>query len=247
MNDQAYERSINLVRQRQAFEVVSSVKQHGVHSGDWLDVGCGVGNLLLEAKQAGFRILGLEPDPKAVSRARSLIGDEFIYQGLLSKDVVPDDSADIISTMDVLEHIPTNSLSNFAHMLHRKLRPNGLWCIKVPSTDGLYFQIAHMMLQLLGAPMYNGIKRLWQSEYKFPHTVYFNQHSLRRYLENHHFKVVDYKYLEEIPDSTVLDRMLVDPTISRHQAFLFAPGFYLINFIERKRGKSDALLMLARR
>lgn len=247
-NEEAYDRSINLVRQRQSVEVTSYVKQFTEPSGkDWLDVGCGVGNLLHEAKRAGFRVFGVEPQQRACERARSLVGNEAVHHGLMNEAAVPDNSFDIISTMDVLEHIPVNSLPDFARMLHRKLRAHGLWCIKVPSTDGLYFKVSHSMLRLVGSPIHNVIKRMWMSEAKFPHTVYFNQQTLQRYLETHSFKVIGYCYLEEVPTTTVLDRLTLTGTIPRYQALLFAPGFYLINFIERMRDKSDALLMLAQR
>ena len=39
----------------------------------------------------------------------------------------------------------------------------------------------------------------------------------------------------------------MDNTIPRWQAILIAPTLYFINFIEKARGKSDALLVLARR
>jgi hypothetical protein len=91
------------------------------------------------------------------------------------------------------------------------------------------------------------IKRLWQSDYEYPHTVYFNARTLKLYLENHGFELLSVRYLEDVPNSTVRNRLMMDNTIPKWQATLIAPSFYLINFIEKLRGKTDALLALARR
>jgi len=91
------------------------------------------------------------------------------------------------------------------------------------------------------------IKRLWQSEYEYPHRVYFNQKSLQSFLEKNGFEVIKATYLAEVPNSTVINRLLMDNTIPRWQALLLVPVFYCINIIEKIRRKSDAMLVLARR
>lgn len=247
IHDEAYRQSIGKVRRRQAGEVLSLVERHAKEGGEWLDVGCSFGYLLLAARQAGFKVCGVEPDEKAVRYARELVGDDLVRHGLMNEETTPDLSADVISTLDVLEHIPADALSNFARMIHHKLRPGGLWVIKAPSTEGLYFTLAHSLLPFGGPLMSGVVKRLWQSEYEYPHTVYFSLRTLGQFLVSHGFEVVASKYLAEVPNSTVMDRLLMDDTIPRWQAVLSAPAFYLINFIEGVRGKSDALLMLARR
>jgi len=245
INDESYQRSIGKVRQHQAREILHCVRQYAKEGGDWLDVGCSFGYLLFEAKQSGFNVFGVEPDEKAVRHARALVGDDVVRHGMMRDEIRADNSADIVSMLDVFEHIPADALSDFAGMIHRKLRPNGLWVIKVPSTEGFYFSLAHRLLPFGGASVSGVIKRLWQSEYEYPHAVYFNQGTLRRFLENEGYEVLASRYLAEVPNSTVMDRLLMDNTIGRWQAMLIAPAFYLINFIEKLRGKSDALLVVA--
>ena len=43
------------------------------------------------------------------------------------------------------------------------------------------------------------MRRLWQTDYEFPHTVYFNRASLQMWLKRHGFAVVDTCYLPEVP------------------------------------------------
>lgn len=242
----AYDQSIGLVRQQQAKQAISLVRSHlGDPRGLWLDIGCSFGYLLREAQQAGYEVLGMEPDETACSRARELVGHERVHHGLLSEDLVSDGSVDVVSTMDVLEHIPTQDLMGFALLVKRKLRSGGVWLIKVPTTDGIYFRAAHLLARVLPSLVSGVIARLWQSEYEFPHTVYFNEGSLGAYLRRHGFEMLERQYLEEIPVGTVRDRIAMDDSISKRSAYALALGAYAVNSMDRLRGTSDALLAMA--
>lgn len=230
IDDGSYARSIAPVRRAQAVEIVRFVSAHA-KGGTWLDVGCGYGYVLDAARAAGFAVRGLEPDAKAASAARERIGD--VETGTLH-DGTP--AADVLSTLDVLEHL--DDLGAFARLVQRKAR--ALWVIKVPSSDGLFFRVAHA-LRIRGA-----VQRLWQSGYEHPHTVYFDRATLTRFLDVHGFDVVAFRYLDEVPDGTVIDRLTLDGRTPRWTARLAVPLFAAINAIERLRGTSDALLVVAR-
>ncbi|HYO77909.1 MAG TPA: class I SAM-dependent methyltransferase, partial [Thermoanaerobaculia bacterium] len=223
VDDAAYAQSIGAVRRAQAEVIVRFVRDRG-GAGEWLDVGCGYGYVLDAARAAGFTVRGLEPDAKAARAARERIGT--VEQGLLDESTP---AADVLSTLDVLEHL--HDLDAFARLVARKAR--GLWVIKVPSSDGLFFRVAHA-LRLGGA-----VRRLWQSEYEHPHTVYFDEATLTRFLATTGFEVVAKRYLDEVPNGTVVDRLTLDGRMPRWQAALAVPLFFVINAIERLRGKSD--------
>lgn len=230
VDDRAYLESIGCVRRAQGEEIVGFVREHG-GAGEWLDVGCGFGYVLEAAQSAGFRVRGIEPDPNAARAARERALE--IEQGLL-EEFTP--SADVLSTLDVLEHL--DDINAFAELVKRKARV--LWVIKVPSSEGLFFRVAHA-LRIDGA-----VKRLWQSEYASPHTVYFDLPTLTRFLAGHGFEVVAWRYLDEVPNGTVVDRLTLDGSMPPWKARLAVPLFFVINRIERLRGKSDALVVLAR-
>lgn len=226
----AYLESIGRVRRAQGEAIVDFVREHG-GSGEWLDVGCGFGYLLEAARAAGFRTRGIEPDPTAAQAARERAGD--IEQGLLTDSTPP---ADVLSTLDVLEHL--DDINAFARLVKRKTR--ALWVIKVPSSDGLFFRVAHAF-RITGA-----VERLWQSNYEHPHTVYFDEATLVRFLGKHGFEVVATRYLDEVAANTVVDRLTLEGTMPRWKARLAVPLFYAINAVEHLRSKSDALVMIAR-
>lgn len=226
----AYAQSIGLVRRAQGKAIVDTVRAYAA-SGEWLDVGCGYGHLLEEARAAGYDVRGIEPDESAAAAARQRIAN--VEHGFLT-ETTP--GADVVSTLDVLEHV--KDVSAFAGLVRRTARR--AWVIKVPSSDGLFFRIAHA-LRLKSA-----IDRLWQASYEHPHTVYFNEATLQRFLEKHGFEVVSAQYLPEMPTATVVDRLMLDSALPRWAAYLAIPFVSVINAIERLRSRSDALLIVAR-
>ncbi len=235
VDDRAYLESIGRVRRAQGEQIVALVSTHSIRehggAGEWLDVGCGFGYVLEAAQSAGFRVRGIEPDPNAAKAARERVRE--VEQGFL-EETTP--AADVLSTLDVLEHV--DDINAFAQLVKRKAR--AMWVIKVPSSEGLFFRVAHALR--IGS----AVKRLWQSEYAHPHTVYFDLPTLTRFLGNHGFEVVASRYLDEVPDGTVVDRLTLDGSMPRWKASLAMPLFFAINRIERLRGKSDALVVLAR-
>lgn len=99
-----------------------------------LDLGCGHGDFLAFARQAGWQALGLDFDIRAVAAARAR-GIEVMHGGL---EVLGDDARDrydYITLSHVIEHVyhPVETL----RQVHRLLRPGGLAWIETPNIDAL--------------------------------------------------------------------------------------------------------------
>ncbi len=73
--------------------------------GRLLDVGCGSGAFLAEMKHLGWRVSGVEPDPEAAARARSVLGDADVFIGELEEAPLAAGSFDAITLSHVLEHV----------------------------------------------------------------------------------------------------------------------------------------------
>lgn len=230
IDPQAYLDSIGRVRRTQSQSIVTLVRRH-LAEGEWLDVGCGSGYAVEAARAAGYSARGIEPDLTAADAARKR-GMEVVH-GVLGETTRP---ADVVSTLDVLEHL--EDVRSFAQLVRRKTR--GLWVLKVPSSDGLFFRIAHA-LRIASA-----VERLWQAGYEHPHRVYFNASSLRRFLDEQGFEVVATRYLQEMPARTVVARLTLDGATPPWKARLAVPAIALINLVERLRARSDALLVIAK-
>jgi 2-polyprenyl-3-methyl-5-hydroxy-6-metoxy-1,4-benzoquinol methylase len=237
---------VGAVRRRQAREILPLIRSRVDEGSDLLHVGCSFGFFLAEARRAGFQVHGIEPDRQAAARANELLGGDVVELGSFSAETARSRSADVISMLDVLEHIPPDELGGFVGSVRKTLRPSGLWVIKVPSTEGLYYRLSHVLLRIdrrLGASF---VERLWQTRYEFPHLVYFDRRTLSMWLQGHGFEVVAHRYLQEVPLGTIVDRLTTDRGISRPLAYVLAPSVLAVNAIEWIRGRSDSLVVFAR-
>lgn len=209
----------------QARLLVERARRFGA-KGTWLDVGAGFGYAVREAQRVGFAAYGVEPDAEAAAAAN-------VTHGSIAD--APIAQTDVLSTLDVLEHI--SDLAEFAEQVRAKLREGGLWVIKVPTSEGILFRIAHRIRAK------RALRKLWQCDEHDPHVVYFNRVSLRRFLEGQQFTVLDDVPLPEIVPGTIVDRLTVDDAMPRWRAQLAAPFIRMLSAI----GRSDALLVIARR
>ena len=153
----------------------------------------------------------------------------------------------MVATLDVLEHVPVDDHTAFARAVADVLVPGGIWVLKVPSTEGLYYRASALMARVMPRIGAVFMHRLWQTDYEFPHMVYFNRSTLRKWLQRYGFTMIDSTYLPEVPLRTIIDRLTHDGDISRWQAYLLVPAVSIMNTIEWLRRRSDALVVVARR
>lgn len=242
----AYLASVGALRDEQSSRILAFLAPYVSPGARVLDVGCGFGSLLLRAREAGYTVAGIEPDEHACASACEVLGSDVVKRGTLQQVQPPAGSADVIATLDVLEHVPPAEHPAFARMMADVLAPGGIWAIKVPSTEGLYYRLSATLARVAPGIGATFMRRLWQTDYEFPHTVYFDRRSLQCWLQRHGFTIVDFRYLPEVPIRTIIDRLTHDGDISRAQAYCLAPAVYAINVIEWLRRRSDALVVLAR-
>lgn len=101
---------------------------------DVLDAGCGSGRTLLELVDYG-KVSGIEldPDVAAVARDRGL-GD--VVQGRLEELPWAENSFDLITCLDVIEHTPDDRRT--LRELRRVCRPGGFLLVTVPAHQVLW-------------------------------------------------------------------------------------------------------------
>lgn len=118
-------------RQRQSQDVEFRYLPKPLSGQRLLDLGCGNGGFLVSARDAGWTVTGLDPDPAAaaVARARGL----DVRTGSL--EVLDNASScfDAITLSHVIEHMhaPRQALDS----VHRLLRPGGVVYIDTPNID----------------------------------------------------------------------------------------------------------------
>jgi len=106
-----------------------------------LDVGCGTGDFLLNCKNNGWKVEGVEPNKNAKNLAKSKLAinqHSIVYTDLSE---INSKQFDVITLWHVLEHVP--NLPTYISNLKLLLKPNGVLVIAVPnykSYDANYYK-----------------------------------------------------------------------------------------------------------
>jgi 2-polyprenyl-3-methyl-5-hydroxy-6-metoxy-1,4-benzoquinol methylase len=103
-----------------------------------LDVGCGIGLLLSEARRRGLEVHGVELSHWSVWQARAR-GIEVVH-GILEEAGFPAGWFDAVFMIDVIEHLaaPVRTLAEVARVLH----PGGTLCLVTPDASAAAARLA---------------------------------------------------------------------------------------------------------
>ncbi len=143
-----------------------------------LEVGSAWGWFLKAAAQRGARVHGIEPEAANANKCRS--SGLSVEQGFFPADLVDQGPYDLIVFNDVFEHIPNPA--KLGAEIEKRLAPEGLLVINLPSSDGAIFRLA-AFLNRIG--MRSPYERLWQKGFPSPHVSYFNPNNLKMMVEAH--------------------------------------------------------------
>src|SRR5262249_16503932 len=96
-----------------------------------LEIGCGTGSLLLRIKRAhpDVTVVGLDPDPRALARARGKARRAAaaiqLDQGFADQLPYPDASFDRVFSSFMFHHLPADEKEPTLREVRRVLKPNG--------------------------------------------------------------------------------------------------------------------------
>lgn len=106
-------------------------------NGTLLDIGCSFGFFINMARQFGYSVIGVEISKPAADYARNKLGLN-VFWGTLEEASFEDESVDVVTLIDVLEHIP-EPMATLCE-IRRVLRPGGLLIIRVPNFKFHWFK-----------------------------------------------------------------------------------------------------------
>ena len=145
-----------------------------VKKGRLLDVGTAGGSFLAVAKRHGWQIEGIEPNKWLCKWCKKYYGID-IKQGTLEKNLFENNSFDLVTLWDVLEHVPNPTAT--LKRVNRLLKKNGALVVNYPDIDS---SIAKLM------------RRKWFFILTV-HLYYFTPKTIRKLLEKCGFKVITTK------------------------------------------------------
>lgn len=99
-----------------------------------VEVGCATGGYLVEMRDLGWRVLGIEPSEHAAAAARTHDGLD-VRVGTLEDAALPDAVADVVVMRMVLEHVrdPRRTIAE----VRRVLKPGGRMLVSVPNAGSV--------------------------------------------------------------------------------------------------------------
>ncbi|HEY2771836.1 MAG TPA: class I SAM-dependent methyltransferase [Solirubrobacteraceae bacterium] len=147
------------------------IEAHVARRGALLDLGCWVGYLLAEARERGWRTVGVEPSAFASDRARGL-GLELINAELMEAEL-PAGAFDAVVMGDVIEHLadPAVALRRIASLT----APGGVLWLALPDA---------------GSRLARAMGRRWWSVLP-THVQYFTRRSIATLLERSGYEVLE--------------------------------------------------------
>jgi 2-polyprenyl-3-methyl-5-hydroxy-6-metoxy-1,4-benzoquinol methylase len=178
--------------QAQDFGTLLDEVQRHRPAGRLLDIGCSIGRLLDLARRRGYDVLGLELGERAAQHAREHYGLP-ILQRTLNETGLDADSFDVVTLMEVLEHLPQPR--EMLREVHRILKPGGALLIGVPNVWSLGVIVLH------------GQARTFNRN----HLIFFSEQTLGRLLREEGFQIRTTMTAVTVLDSILNYFQMLDP------------------------------------
>ncbi len=208
--------------------LLKELKPYQSPGAQMLEVGCGAGTFLDEARQAGWNVHGIELSKWMVKQAEAALGPNIVKQGGYQTPTSPA-VFDAVVAVHVVEHVPDPG--DLLRTLNGRLKKDGVLCLVTPNIESLVAKL---------------LKEKWWY-IQIPHIYYFTPASLRRLLEKNNFHVERIlSYPRFVTDSMVSNRIDFLPRMLRPIARFFLWPFLLRHWTMRL-DIGDQMIVLAKR
>ena len=98
--------------------------------GPLLDIGCGRGELLEIAEQAGIEARGVDLDEELVQQANARGRTVVVGEGIATLREIAEHSLGSVGAIHLVEHLPAEDLEVFFNSAYKALRPGGLLLVE---------------------------------------------------------------------------------------------------------------------
>ena len=137
-----------------------------------LEIGSGLGNMLIEARERGYEVTGVEYAQASVERANVRLGQDVVLRGTVESVPLVECSFDVCVFADVIEH--TRDPLAVVTRAWELLKPGGTLFVAIPSLDSWSARL---------------MRQRWM-EFKAEHLFYFDRTTLESLLVRAGFEAV---------------------------------------------------------
>jgi 2-polyprenyl-3-methyl-5-hydroxy-6-metoxy-1,4-benzoquinol methylase len=174
----------------------------GKPAGSLLDVGCGLGTFLGVARDAGWRVQGLDISPFAAKTVKEKMGID-VFNGSLVDAPWTDQSFDVITFWDSIEHV--DNPKQYLEKARALLKPDGVLLIATDNFDCFGCDIARLSYALTGGLLTYAMKRFY-----IPYNAtYFTEEQFRALVQSCGLEIFSFEKMEyplEKINATFLER-----------------------------------------
>ncbi len=161
----------NLIR-RDSIKTLKNLKKLGYDNGSLLDIGCGAGFFLDEARKFGWEVQGIDTSEITSSYGKNKLKLEIINSNFLDYKF-PESKFRVITLLQVIEHL--NDPTTMIKKIYKLLEPNGILCIATPNIESYLSRILKNNFNYMIPP---------------EHISFYSPQTLKTLLKNANFRIV---------------------------------------------------------
>ncbi len=201
-------------------------------TGQLLDVGCGGGHLLAEAKRRNrWKLIGCDPSEQAAKQAETAVGCR-VFSHAVEEVEIESASCDIVTMLGVLEHLH-NPVATLRHV-GSLMRTGGILGVYVPN-----FQ--YLRLKDTGLLSYARSRR-WSDLHPQEHLHQYTPQTLKNLLNHTGFELLHVEIGHPFMHGSAMKRLMKKSAYQAVKLLKFATGIHFggLEVTARFRGAAKA-------
>ncbi|KPK87686.1 MAG: hypothetical protein AMS27_01765 [Bacteroides sp. SM23_62_1] len=125
-----------------AIQVYRFIKKYVPGKGKYLDIGCGGGNVLYQARKDGWEVKGIEISPPFAEYVRERFNIEVDIADFMEYDTTKE-KYDLVSVRHVLEHLPDSLLA--MRKIYELLKDDGFAHLEFPNIKSITHRLKRFL------------------------------------------------------------------------------------------------------
>jgi len=234
---QRFARVFSVPQFRRAIILIQKYKKKG----KLLDVGCGTGEFLEAAREAGFLATGIEP---AETACRIAAEKNEVIRGELRDVGLKEKSFDVVTLWSVLEHVPDPV--SLLRKIHDSLKADGILALRIPSSSGLLPSLALWLNKISAGKIDYPLRVIYQLEWHYQHVYFFNRKNIALLLNRCAFEILAARRENSFDIKSLAYRMDYLPS-GRISRLAFKTALFIILEFSLLLRRQDELVLIARK